>query len=358
MHNPCRSRGGHEKTTSPSCLRYNLSMPTESFGRIRRSYPSTPAKQSDHGEILQRRFFLKITAAEILLSLFAGDTDLEVRKLRQMEEANVRDDEVSDLLDILIGTNREKVSLATVPAVNHPNVRGRKGYFSRSGHEVSERYAMALRKSRCPIRKAEGDIRLRKEDTAIIIGSRLANTYAEKYLGVAHRSPEKVHVIQDASGARARPQWTFYSDPKAPSVAVVQWGQEWLSRNNLIVECGGSGRTFSAPERLHQASGKKYREDDYLLVSVVPRYTVNDAQRMVIFEGLHRNGTRAAGLLCSRPRIEDLRKLAQEVGADPYWQALFKVKNQVREDGEADPCNVELVEHPSNPFPLEFSRRA
>jgi len=263
-----------------------------------------------------------------------------------------REREAFDLLDRLIGTNHEKVSLGVVPAVNHPNVRGERNYFSKSGQEVSTSYTEALQKAGCPIRQAAGAIRLHHEDTAIVIGSRLANTYAEHYLGAADKPADAVQTIRDTRGARARPKWTFYSDPAAPPVEVVQWGKSWFSRSSILAECDRDGRTFSAPERLHRASGKKYRDGDYLLIHVLPRFGANDPQRVVIFEGLHRNGTRAAGLICAKPPLEDLRALAKEVGANPYYQALFKVETRVDADGEAHPIGVKLWD---DPFPMEFT---
>ncbi len=324
-------------------------MSAESPGKIARTHRVTAA-ENDYGSAgIGRRVVLRrLFDGAILLSTFASG--YYAQRLFQFEVGKDEKQEGFDLLDRLIGTNGENVSLGTVPAVNHPNVRRVKNYFSQSGEEVSTSYAQALKNSKRPIREAAGAIRLRKEDTAVVIGSRLANTYADRYLGSAHRPPDTVQMIRDVRGERVRPKWTFYSDPSAPSVEVVQWGKNWLSKNNLIVECEND-RTYSAPERLHVASGKKYREDDYLLIHVLPRFRASDPQRVVIFEGLHRNGTRAAGLICSKPPLQDLRTLAREVGANPYYQALFKVRTQVDAHGEAHPVGVKLCD---DPFPFRF----
>jgi hypothetical protein len=248
------------------------------------------------------------------------------------------------------GEVRDYADIARLGYVNHPNVRAQNNYFSRSGEGVSTSYAFALRKEGSPIRQV-GAIRLGKDDTAVVIGSRLANSFAQDYLGHASMSPDRIQPIRIAGVACVKPRWTFYSDPAAPPVEVVQWGKKWPSRRSLIAECAKNGRTYTTPESLHQKSGSKYRQDDYLLLHVLPRYGVRHLQRVVIFEGLHRNGTRAAGLLCSQPPLEDLRRIANTVGVNPYFQALFKVETQVDSQGEANPVSVKLCD---DPFPLRF----
>jgi hypothetical protein len=324
-------------------------MSAESFGKIGRAYRIS-ASDSDHGSTcIGRRVVLRrLFDGAILISSLANA--YYARELLQLEITKDEKQEAFDLLDGLIGTNGENVSIGTVPAVNHPNVRKVKNYFSRSGEEVSTSYALALKGTKHVVREAAGAIRLREEDTAVVIGSRLANTYAEHHLGSAYISPDASYMIRGGRGERARPKWTFYSDSSVPPVEVVQWSKSWLSKNNLFVECK-NGQTYSAPERLHLASGKKYREGDYLLISVVPKFRASDPQRVVIFEGLHRNGTRAAGLMCSKPPIQDLRIVARKVGANPYYQALFKIQTRVDANGETHPVDLKLCD---DPFPLRF----
>jgi len=325
-------------------------MANESFGKIGRRYPATPAAKNDHaGPGIARRAFLRMSGGAAWVSTLAGAFYAE--RLFRNEETKDREREALELLDQLLGCNREKVPLATVPAVNHPNVRGTKQYFSQSGEEVSGHYFRALRQAGCHVRPASGAIRLHHADTVVVIGSRLANTYAEKYLGTANALPDALQVLRDNRGARVRPKWTFYSDPATEGVEVVQWEKPWLSRSSVIVDCTSTDRVFSSPERLHPASGKKYRDGDYLLVTVVPRYGRDDPQRVIVFEGLHRNGTRAAGLICEEPPLEDLRKIAKAVSANPYYQALFSVETSVDSKGEAKPLRVRLREEP---FPLAF----
>jgi len=128
-------------------------------------------------------------------------------------------------------------------------------------------------------------------------------------------------------------------------------GKEVVVQNNHIFECDENGRGLHCDESLHEASGKKYRKEDYLLIHVLPKYGVNDSQRVVIFEGLHRNGTLAAGLICSEPPLSELRIIMKSVGANPYFQVLFKTENHVDASGEALPIRVSLAD---DPFPLKF----
>ena len=297
---------------------------------------------------IARRVFLRIASGFVTCSALAGGGAEVASLLRdRIQEEHA---EAFNLLRRLIGQTGDHISIGTVPAINHPNVRKLKTFFSQSGREVSASYVNALSTSNCLVTETGGAICLRKQDTAVVIGSRLANTFAEHYLGHANRPPDKSYTFQDKNGARACLRWTFYSDSSVPPVEVVQWGKSWLSHNNLIVQ--DDGQTYSVPEQMDRNSGKKHRENDYLLLHVLPRHGVNDPQRTVIFEGLHRNGTRAAGLLCSKPPLDDLRSIANTIGGVPYYQALFKVNTQVNPDGEAHPRSIELC---ADPFPLRFS---
>lgn len=328
-------------------------MSPESFGVVGRKY-RTPASENDHGSFsMGRRLFLRKAYDGLMLvsALAGGVGGYYAKKLLDYEIQKDKDRETFELLDKLIGRNSQTVGLGTVPAINHPNVRHVKQYFSESGQEVSTSYGLALNEPNSPIREAAGAIQLHKEDTAVVIGSRLANTFAEHHLGPADRSPDRCSRIKDAQGRQAHAQWTFHSDPTAAPVEIVQWGKSWLSRNNSIIDFK-SGHVYTAPECLHHKTGKKYRDGDYLLLQVLPRYKADDPQRVVIFEGLHRNGTRAAGLLCSNPRIDDLRRLTRDVGNCPYYQALFRVDTRVDGYGEAHPTAVELCGHG---FPLFFN---
>jgi hypothetical protein len=328
-----------------------MSAQNESFGKIGRRYAATPAAKNDHGGVaIGRRAFMRMSSVAIWISTLAsGVGGIFAVSEFYREKAKEDQREAFDLLNQLFGCNQTIVPLATLPAVNHPNVRGTKDYFSESGRQVSGDFFKALRRAGCTVRSDSGKIRLQDGDTGLVIGSRLANTYAEKYLGPADRLPDSDHFLKDTSGLRVRPKWTFYSDPTAAGSEVVQWGKAWLSRSNIIAD-RDNGTVYSSPECVDESSGKKYRKGDYLLVTTVPRYGVENPQRLVIFEGLHRNGTLAAGLICKNPVLADLREIARSIGANPYYQALFTVETSVDRTGEAFPARVTL--HGS--FPLTF----
>jgi hypothetical protein len=84
-------------------------------------------------------------------------------------------------------------------------------------------------------------------------------------------------------------------------------------------------------------------EDDYLLITALPRYATG-TQRVFIFGGSHGPGTRGATLLLGSPVAADLSKLLAQTRGEPYFQALFRVLVRTDEQGEFSPTRIELVE--------------
>jgi hypothetical protein len=194
-------------------------MSTESFGRIRRTYPSTPAQKNDDGSPgIGRRAaprLLKDYGALVVSVLTGVPTLYYTERMHRMEKEEKRDREASELLDRLIGKNGKNVSVATVPAVNHPNVLGQKNYFSQSGQDVSSDYSLAVLRAGFTVTNAE--VELRKEDTAVAIGSRLANTLAEKHLGPAHKIPRRPSGDERQPGRECAAQMDLLFRPGSPA---------------------------------------------------------------------------------------------------------------------------------------------
>lgn len=160
------------------------------------------------------------------------------------------------------------------------------------------------------------------EDTLYAFGSQVSNFTSSAYLG----SPEE-EPVPESTSHYCRLRWNLHTPANAEIEVRQQYGGTWPTKKHVIIDFHG---------QQHNATD----DTDYLLVTVLPRYSPNKPQRVFIFGGIHAPGTRAARILFETPsEVIDLLHFLKEVKnfSNPYYyQALFKVSVQKNKLGESN----------------------
>ncbi len=174
------------------------------------------------------------------------------------------------------------------------------------------------------------------DNSQVLLGSGASNAATEAIFG----RPESPHL---SPGSRLHYLITLGRG----QFLRWQYGQE-IERQAYGI-CGTDRKV------LVQADGRGgWLQEDYLLVTRMPgkvRGTV-----LTVFAGLHGPGTRATELLFRSLSLDDLRTLADCIGAEPgltpFYQAVFRASRFER--GISDVAtHIELVRHGCPPRPLK-----
>jgi hypothetical protein len=230
-------------------------------------------------------------------------------------------------------------SVIVVPPFHHPDWGG-KPHFSVSGEEVGTAYEQMFRGTDADVRVTSKPLRPNPSDGLVVIGSRFDNIEASRRLGHADAPLEGKgrFVIKHHASWQTQAEWVFHTPINVSRTAVKLPSFTHSSRDHMIVS-----RNFKIYKSNYRSVGDNVeREDDYLLITVLPRFDTSRPQRVVLLEGLHRSGTRIAANLFNTPPITELDKLRRKVHG-PYYQAVFRSSVHLR-GAELFPDTPRLVD--------------
>lgn len=158
------------------------------------------------------------------------------------------------------------------------------------------------------------------DGTAIFFGGPVANVHSRQILGIGKGSP----LLSEAEGKRVMLPFHF-GNVLVPNAAPGH-------RPDYQIFSGETQHTLGP-------------DDDFLLVTSLPNvfspgYGDVADDRLMIFAGLHGQGSRAIGLLLSQPRL--LEEIEKEARSFAGWQVLFRVRR-----GPGDwPIAIEKISTP------------
>jgi hypothetical protein len=217
--------------------------------------------------------------------------------------------------------------------------------FSGSGNDVARAYTLAFHPWND--KRIVQDIEVHPDATPVLIASHLVNQHAASYFG----DPLSVHPLhalgyQDPwGGFKAHLRWTIYTPEDAKEV-----GRRELFEGSPTIRIEPAHRLsdldnpkIRQPKFVHQGD-LDYQEDDYLLITVLPRDSRFD-RRVVSLAGLNKAGTLAAQrLLNDRDlALQILRQIHARVEGVPYYQALIALKVDYA-DGLPRPADLKLLD--------------
>jgi hypothetical protein len=268
-------------------------------------------------------------------------------KQKMLIEA-ARNEELRELLVCYLypvnpGSNLQ-VSVPLVPAMQDPwGPKHRR--FSGSGNDVARAYTLAFHPWND--KRIVQDIEVHPDATPVLIASHLVNQHAASYFG----DPLSVHPLhalgyQDPwGGFKAHLRWTIYTPEDAKEVSRRE-----LFEGSPTIRIEPAHRLsdldnpkIRQPKFVHQGD-LDYQEDDYLLITVLPRDSRFD-RRVVSLAGLNKAGTLAAQrLLNDRDlALQILRQIHARVEGVPYYQALIALKVDYA-DGLPRPADLKLLD--------------
>lgn len=274
-----------------------------------------------------RRAFLRMlglgTATIALIANIGGTRSL----LKEFFDADADEQLLREIFGV--GTS---ISAALVPAANHPWKRPPEGM---NWYPIEEACCDAFRSRflrNARLRTVTGFPQIRRDNTLYLFGSQVSNIIARYYLG--HPIRQEPNLAIQTADWRASLRWNLHTPVDAPSAERIQYGELWTTKKHVIVDRNG--------EQIEACSISGVTQDDYLLLTVLPRFSTGP-ERVFIFGGIHGPGTRAAGLLFAVPPVTSLRRLLRDTRSEPYYQALFHVRVERIETGEYQPTGLELV---------------
>jgi len=237
-----------------------------------------------------------------------------------------------DLLRQLFGIGAAS-SAALMPAGNHPWKEPPAGmpwypFETASATAYRERFFRDA-----SIRTVSGNPQVRPKDSIILFGSQVSNLNTRELMGNPWRDDPILSV--QGEGWQADLRWNLHTPPSSPMTERVQFGEVWRTENHMFADRHG--------QPISPKAGIGWMEDDFLLVTVLPRYG-SENQRIVVFSGIHAPGSQAAELLFRTPSSSDLRKLLKKVRREPFYQALFRVAVSRDASSQFVPTKLELVE--------------
>jgi len=197
----------------------------------------------------------------------------------------------------------------------------------------------------------------------VFVASQAGSAEARYYLSNGDDAPPSrpIFEIRDPRGEWATTlRWAFYTPANTRPYKVLHSGREWLSSPHefqywkdskpIAAKFVPLSPAASTETIIHGDSGMWIYEEDWLLVTALPRYAGirepggNRAlrERIINLAGLHRPGTIAANWLFD---LEDpvIETWQSKVRGSPFYQALFRVPCW-NSDGEGHPADIELIE--------------
>lgn len=187
------------------------------------------------------------------------------------------------------------------------------------------------------LRPVRGYPQVRPDDTLVLFGSQLSNLAARRHLGNPFdQDVTRYAVYGDPNRPLTVPlRWNITSPPGTPMSTRKQYGGAWTAQEHRLVDL----LTGSDVVPGNQANGDTW---DYFVVTAVPRFA-SGPQRVIIFGGVHGQGTHGIATWLRTSVLADLAVLATRTKHSPYFQALFEVKLR-HDQGEATPTAVTLVD--------------
>ncbi|MGO9648245.1 MAG: hypothetical protein ACLPOO_09325 [Terriglobales bacterium] len=232
-------------------------------------------------------------------------------------------------------------STALIPAGNHTWMKPPEGtYWYSLDASCAEAYRERFLRT-STFRKIQGFPNAGPEDSLGLFGSQTSNLGTRILLGNPFRDRPSFDVARP--GWRTRLHWNLHASAGLGTTERKQFGVLWREPNYHMV--GSDGKVFEP------RAGIDWVEDDYLLITVLPRYS-KGPQRILVFAGCHGEGTLGAAKLLADPPLRELRKLDKRLHGEPWYQALFHVEVKRTADGEFRPHALELVE--AAPLPLRY----
>jgi hypothetical protein len=220
---------------------------------------------------------------------------------------------------------------ALIPAANHPfKPPDRAPWYPIEGDccaAYRQRFLNDLR-----LTTVNGYPRIKPDDNIVVFGSQVSNLMTRGILGNPWR--DKARLSINGQGWRTSLRWNLHSPSDAALIERKQFGSLWVSKNHSFVGSEGDVYRSSAP--------RGDLEDDYLLVTSLPRQN-RGSQRSIIFAAGHGPGQKAASTILATPPIKELEKVEKQIGGEPYYQALFYIPLRKDDTGEFCPKDVQLV---------------
>jgi hypothetical protein len=298
-------------------------------------------------------------AAGVVSCLLVVPSDIdffEERRRRRQEamakekEAAAREGELHELLNRYLfplhPETRIEARVPLVPALSDP-WGPPKRQFSGSGREVAAAYTSAFRSLNDQYIE-QSIIDVYDDDAPVLISSHLVSEPATRYFGDP-KSPNPIHEVRyhdSGGGFRAGLRWVIYApkDAKVVHKRELFQGHPTIRAEPIHNVSDLDNRNLAQPRFIRQGD-VDYQEDDYLLISVLPRDSRLD-RRMVSLAGLHKPGTLAAAQFLTDPilSLEVLRAIDKKVLGLPYYQAIIELKVSHNEAGLPHPTRLKLLD--------------
>jgi len=241
-------------------------------------------------------------------------------------------DSDENLLFNLFGPGRTQ-SVALIPAAHHKWKAPPKGMY---WYPLDGACADAYRQRFSPeavLRTVPGFPHVAPQDGIALFGSQMSNLYTLELLGDPFQEKPNLEVVK--SGWMVDLWWNVHCPPGMSETERQQLGQRLSEPNQHVI--GRDGTTFEPKV------GMGWIADDYLLVTVLPKYS-RGFQRVVVFAGCHGEGTLSAGEMLAQPPVPELQQLQRRIQGEPWYQALFHVSIRKTPSGDFLPNAVKLVD--------------
>jgi sugar/nucleoside kinase (ribokinase family) len=306
---------------------------------------NSPERRGDREPTdMDRRMFYYTAVAAIsgvAAALFGGACALEgapdfIQKWkehrRRQQEAVEREEELRRLLlhylyPLNPGSDLE-ARVPLVPAMQDPWGPPTR-VFSGSGNAVASAYASTF-VPRVGTGIVQPVIDIFDDDAPVLIASHLVSAPAARYFGDP-KSPRPIHHLyyhDDLGGFKAELRWTIYTPAHARVVVKRELFQGIPDlRSEPVHELSDLDNPKLPQPAFIRQDEIDYQQDDYLLISVLPRDSRFD-RRMVSLAGLHKPGTLAAELFLNSPALtlKILKEIDKSVRGLSYYQALIALR--------------------------------
>jgi len=246
--------------------------------------------------------------------------------------------------------------ISLVPANFHPNKPLAPFEFYPIEKECSICYKECLLGDR-PVQWIEKYSNIDPNNSIIAFGSQKANMISRRFLGNPYVKTPVFSLDDDQKnyyGWNTIFHWNFFDLCDNQTSTINQYGIDWESGHHQFVPSGKSGEKYESTYSTN-ANNIELQDNDFLLITSIPR-NVKYRNRIIIFEGLHGAGTKAAKLLFSYPNIKLLRNIQVAINSNRFFQALLHVDVGYPngDNNEAEPSKLQLID--AKPLLIDFQQ--